>query len=258
MKRTALVFGGSTGIGFGVAKALVRSGVDVLLVSRSQLNLDIAVNSLRRDTESRVDAYVADISKESELIQAVEWAQIKSPIDVLVNNTGGPSAKSFEEVESEEWRATFEALFMSAVIPTRILAPEMASRGWGRIITIGSTVAKEPTNMMVLSSAIRSATTTYMKAVSRELADKGVSVNTVAIGGVMTDRVLNLSKQIAEREGTSVEEVIERNTASIPAKRLGTIGEIGSYVEFLCREESGYITGTTLSIDGGLTRGVFL
>ena len=258
MKRTALVFGGSTGIGFGVAKALVTSGVDVFLVSRSRVNLDIALDSLRRDTEANVDAYVADISKELELIQAVEWAQMKAPIDVLVNNTGGPSAKSFENVENQEWRETFEALFMSAVIPTRLLAPGMASRGWGRIITIGSTVAKEPTNMMVLSSSIRSATTTYMKAVSRELADKGVSVNTVAIGGVETERVRILSKQIAEKEGIRVEEVIKRNTAAIPAKRLGTIDEVGSYVEFLCREGSGYITGTTLSIDGGLTRGVFL
>ena len=258
MKRAALIFGGSSGIGFGVAKSLISKGAEVLLVSRSQEKLDRAQALLRRDQETDIRTHAADISKEYELMRAIDWATTTTNIDILVNNTGGPPAKSYENIENTEWRECFDGVFMSAVIPTRILGPEMASRGWGRIVTIGSTVTKEPTNMMVMSSSIRSATTTYMKAISRELASKGVTVNTVAIGGVQTDRVRNLSKQIADKEGVDVEEVLMRNTATIPAKRLGTIEEIGSYVEFLCRDESGYITGTTLSIDGGLTRGVFL
>ena len=258
MKRQALIYGGSSGIGLGIARCLASQGYNLLIVSRNERKLLEAKKEILESKNVEIEVFQANTSIETDLNKSITWAESKGQIDILVNNTGGPPAKNYQEITNEEWRNVFESLFLSAVTPSRRLGEQMAQRGWGRIITVGSTVAKEPTEKMISSAAIRAALTNYMKSLSRDLAKYGVTVNTIAIGGINTERVNDLTIQIAEKEGVSVEDIRKKNTALIPAKRLGLPSEAGAYVAFLCSDDAGYITGTNISIDGGLTRGAML
>ena len=257
--RTALVFGSSAGIGKAIALGLARKCSKIFLVSSNPDKLNKTASYISTNSEiSYIGTYAADMSNADQLNLSVTRAiEELDHIDILINNTGGPRISPYVDLNVDDWDSVYRSLFLSAVIPTSRLCPLMSKAGWGRIVTITSTVASEPSNLMILSASMRAGLTAYMKSLSRQVAQYGVTVNTVAPGGVQTSRILQLAESRALSEKTSVEEILSQNASAIPIGRLATPEEFAEYPLFLCDEKASYITGTCVNVDGGLSRGVF-
>jgi 3-oxoacyl-[acyl-carrier protein] reductase len=256
--KVALVTGGSSGIGKATAMALASEGCKVCIVARDPAKLESASAEIRASSSAEVIGLVGDVS--DSVVMARHLDEVRrhlGSIDILVNNAGGPPPGSFLEHDDSRWIETLERNFLSVVRLSRAVVPSMKERRWGRIVNVTSTIAKEPSAGMVLSASSRAAVSAFAKAISGELASYNVTVNTVCPGGVDTERVADLMAQTAQREGKSVEEILKRSVAMIPAQRLATAAEIAVLIAFLASEQASYLTGLSLMADGGLTKSVF-
>jgi 3-oxoacyl-[acyl-carrier protein] reductase len=243
--RAALVMGASRGIGRGVAEALVREGARVAIASRSEERIHEAAAELG----DAATAFVADATDLNRLARLpLEVAEALDSLDILVTNTGGPPPGGALDQGFEEWEQAYASLVLAPRILAGAAVPAMRSRGWGRIVNVGSTTTIEVNPALNLSNAHRLATVGFLKTLSREVAGDGITVNTVATGRFKTDRMAELGGSIEQVEAAAREEV--------PAGRLGTVEEYGDLVAFLCSERAAYITGTVIPIDGGLLRAV--
>ena len=259
MTKSALVYGASSGIGKAIAYGLANQGVDLCLVSRSIDRLEIIKKDiLKQYPQQQVSIFSADISLKEQLLSSLEFAYQKyNGIDILINNGGGPKLMPFDDITDSIWNDSINLIFKSAVFATTFVAKRMKKKKFGRIITISSTLAKEPTPQMVLSSSLRAGVIAFMKSISTQLAPDGITVNVVSPGGVLTQRVKDLAEQEANIKSKSYSEIIEEKNSLIPINRLATPEEFVEYIIFLCSENSSYITGTNLNVDGGLSKSSF-
>jgi 3-oxoacyl-[acyl-carrier protein] reductase len=242
--RVALVTGASKGIGQGIAAALAAEGARVAMASRSAERIEAAAAVIG----ARGYAFDSDdLDAVPGLIERVE-ADL-GPIDVYVANTGGPPASADPlGFTREQWEAAHRSLVLSPMTFLERLLPGMRSRGFGRIVAIGSMAVREPVDNLQLSNAHRPGLVAAFKVLARQSARDGVTLNVVHPGQIATDRMIDTagSREAAE----------ERARDTIPAGRLGTVEELAAAAVFLCSVPAGYITGTTLLVDGGLTRSV--
>jgi len=244
--RTALVMGGSRGIGRAIASALAREGCRVAIASRSQERIEEAAAAI----EPSPTPFVADASDLERLaVLPAEVAEAFGPIDILVANTGGPPFGGALEHELEEWETAYRSLVLAPKVLADAVVPGMRERGWGRIVNVGSTSTREPIPFLNLSNAHRMAAVGFLKTLSREVAADGVTVNTVATGRFATERLADASGSLDGAEEAAKNEV--------PAGRLGRPEEYGDLVAFLCSDRAAYLTGTVIPIDGGLLRSAF-
>jgi 3-oxoacyl-[acyl-carrier protein] reductase len=238
--RVALVTGASKGLGLGVATALVREGATVAISSRSRERIDAAAASIG------AHGYVHDATaanRAQELVRRVS-ADL-GPIDILVANSGGPPAAADAlSFPADQWRAAYEMLLLGQLALIEAALPGMRARRWGRILSLSSSVVREPTPTLVLSSAHRAGLLAALKTIASQVAPDGVTVNTLLPGVIATDR----AHEIGADSPASL--------ARIPMGRLGTVEEFAAAAAFLCSEPAAYITGTTLLVDGGASRGV--
>lgn len=246
--RTALVLGGSKGLGFGIAKAFAAEGVKVAITSREE---STAVEAAARLSKEAV-GLAGDTSKLEGMDALFEQAiERLGQIDILVLNSGGPPAGQARTFDAEQYRAAFETLFLGPVhLASRIL-PEMMKRGFGRIMTVGSSGIIEPIENLAISNAIRPAVAGWSKTLAREVASSGVTVNVLVPGRIFTDRVVAIDAGNASRLGRSVEDVRDAAWAKIPVGRYGTTEEFGAAATFLASAQAAFITGSVLRIDGG-------
>jgi 3-oxoacyl-[acyl-carrier protein] reductase len=238
--KVALVTGASKGLGLGVATALAGEGARVAIASRSEDRVraaaaEIGAHPFVHDTGS-ADAAPQLISQvESEL----------GPVDILVTNSGGPPASpdalSFTH---EQWRAAYELLLLGAIALVEAALPGMCERKWGRVLSLSSGVVREPSPVLVLSSAHRAGLLAALKTIARQVAGDGVTINSLLPGVIATDRAKELGADSPER------------LATVPAGRPGTVEEFAAAAAFLCSERAAYITATTLLVDGGAARAV--
>jgi 3-oxoacyl-[acyl-carrier protein] reductase len=255
--KAAFVAGGSMGLGRAVALELAREGARVAIGALDDPHLKEAAELIRRDTGGEVLAIPVDVSDAKQARAVVRRAiDHFGTLDVLVNNAGGPPSADFVEIDETLWEKGFRLNLLSTIMMTREAVPVMKAKGWGRIINMTSISVKQPIDGLILSNTIRSGVIGLAKTLSNELAPFNVTVNNVCPGFTLTDRVRNLAKAMAAKEGTTPEAVIGRWEASIPMKRLGTPEEFASLVAFLASERSGYITGAAIQIDGGWYKGV--
>jgi 3-oxoacyl-[acyl-carrier protein] reductase len=238
--RVALVTGASKGLGFGIAEALVREGATVAVSSSSPERIERAATAIG------ARAYVhdaADVDHAPELVRRV--SEELGPIDILIANSGGPPASPDAlSFSLAQWRAAYELILLGAVNLVEAALPSMGQRRWGRVVSLSSSVVREPNRVLVLSTAHRSGLLAAMKTFASQVAADGVTVNTVLPGVIATDRARELGADSPER------------VAQIPAGRLGTVEEFAAAALFLCSEPAAYITGTTLLVDGGASRAV--
>lgn len=257
--KTALVLAASKGLGRACATALAAEGANVVIGARNRQTLTKAAQEIQQATGSAVLAVPTDVTKEEE-IEAIVAAGIKAfgSIDILVNNAGGPPSGIFEAVSDAQWQKAFEQNLLSAVRLIRLVLPSMREQGSGRIINIVSTSVKEPIDGLLLSNSIRMAVVGLTKTLSLELAPYNITVNNVCPGRFLTDR-LREGRTFQEKmaHGISEAEILEGMAQEIPLKRIGKPEELAALVTFLASQQAGYITGTTIQIDGGLTRAVF-
>ena len=177
--------------------------------------------------------------------------------DIVFNNAGGPKPGLFDDLSDDDWRSAVDLNLMSAIRLTRLCLPQMRARHWGRVIVSTSYSVKQPIHTLMLSNAVRSASTAWAKSLSDQVAKDGITVNALAPGQIETGRIREYAEDVARREGRSPQEVEENMVANIPIGRFGRPEEFGAAAAFLASERAGYITGVTLLIDGGLFRGTY-
>lgn len=241
--RVALVLGASRGLGRAVAEALGREGARVALAARSVGELEAAAAGIDGET-----AVVAVDTGDAEAVAALpdRVASALGPVEILVLNTGGPPGGPALDADLETWTDAYRSLVLAPVILAKLCVPAMRDRGWGRIVSISSTSIREPIPNLTLSNANRAATAGFLATLAREAAADGVTVNTIATGRFATERLASLHGSIEAAE--------EQARADVPAGRLGRPDEYGDLVAFVCSERAAYLTGTTIPLDGGLTR----
>ena len=242
--RRALVIGGSRGLGAASAEALAGEGVHVIAASRS--------GQVTRDGIEGATIDLADPQSVESMCRRVR----DEPVDILVNNCGGPAAGPARDQGRDAWRAAFDAMATPVFALTDAALPGMAKNGWGRVVTIGSSGVVQPIQGLALSNGVRGAIAGWSKTLSDEVASLGITVNMVLPGRIATDRVAELDAGKAERTGLSVAEIQEEARKAIPVGRYGEPPEFAAAVAFLCSAKAGYITGTMIRVDGGLVRGL--
>lgn len=255
--KVAMVAGGSKGLGRAVAMRLAMEGASVAICARGRAGLDEARDLIKSETGREVLALSVDLSDTD---QATGFARKVidhfGTVDILVNNAGGPPVGDFMDITDEQWEAGFRLNLMSAISLTRQVIPVMRSKRWGRIANITSVAVKQPLAGLIVSNAIRAGITGWAKTLSNELAPDGITVNNILPGFTLTDRLDQLSKAMAEREGTTPDEVFRRWTSQIPTGRLGTPEEFADVVAFVVSERAGYVTGASVQVDGGIYKGI--
>jgi 3-oxoacyl-[acyl-carrier protein] reductase len=257
-KRCALITGASKGMGKAIAQGLAREGVNVCIVARNEESLARTAKEIEEETGVLVCWKTGDVSKSSEVRDIFNFAcENLGKVDILLNNAGGPKPGSLLSLSEDDWSAAINQTLRSVIRLSTLSVPGMIERKWGRIVTITSTVAKEPSSTMILSATTRAGVTAFTKSLSSDLASQGITVNTVGPGGVLTDRLHGLLEIRSKSEGIPFDDLLRDNQKIIPMGRYASPDEIADYVVFLCSERGRYITGTALCVDGGLTKGVF-
>jgi 3-oxoacyl-[acyl-carrier protein] reductase len=255
--KVALVAGGSMGLGLAVAKTLSREGARVAICALDDPYLPQAREEIIKETSGEVIAIPADVTDASQAKNFVRSAlEHFGTIDILVNNAGGPPSKPFFDIDDDLWQFGFRLNLMSTILMTREAVPVMKAKRWGRIINMTSISVKQPIDGLILSNTIRSGVIGFAKSLSNELAPFNITVNSVCPSYTMTERVREVSKAVAAREGTTPEAIVKRWESEIPMGRLGKPEELGGLVTFLASEIAGFITGAAIQIDGGYYKGI--
>ena len=248
--RTALVTGGSAGIGRQIVLELARAGARVMATGRRPEPLA----ELAASGAGQIVGVVADMTVPAEQQRVIETAREQlGSVDILVNNIGGGMAKPFLDFTPEDWAASFARNLTPAVTLTTALAPAMVDRGWGRIVNIASTVAREPDPMFAPYSAAKAALLNFTQASARALAPHGVAVNCVLPGIIGTEAAQRHAEASAAARNITTDEVMLRMLAKrpIPAGRIGAVEDIADAVMFLVSESGAWIHGAGLAVDGG-------
>lgn len=253
--RIAIVCGASQGLGYAAALELSREGCSVIICSRDKNRIEQAAQRIEQITGGAVYPFQVDLSK-TDQIERFAAAVISKlqRIDILVNSTGGPPAGFFMNFTEQDWINAFQNTLLSAITLTKQVLPMMLKKNWGRIINLQSIVVKQPIDDLLLSNSIRMAVVGWAKTLANQYAKHNITINTIATGYTLTERLSNLAKVIAQKENSSPDQVLNRFKTKIPAGRLAKPEEIAGLVAFLASERAAYITGTTIPVDGGVVQ----
>jgi len=264
--KTAIVAAASKGLGKGVARALAVEGANVVMFSRVEASIQAAAAEIQAavaegaagSAGAAVVGLAADVTQLADLERVVATTVERfGGVDILFNNAGGPKPGVFDTLSDADWQSAFELNLLAAIRLTRLCLPHMRAKHWGRVITSTSSSVKQPIPNLMLSNAVRSATTAWSKTLSDQVAQDGITVNTLAPGRIDTERIRQIDDDLAQRQGRSREEVERDSLAIIPLRRYGRPEEFGAAAAFLASEPASYITGVTLLVDGGLFRGTY-
>ncbi len=255
--RTALVGGGSSGLGRAVAELLLDEGCRVAIWARGEEALRATAADLGRRSGRDVGVVVGDAAEPGSASAVMEEATAAlGPLDIVVLNAGGPPASDPTATDAEGWRRAFQLLAITPIELATLALPSMRERRWGRIVAILSSGVRQPIPDLVYSNAGRSALMAWLKTTARAVAADGVTLNGVMPGRLDTPRIEALDRGRSATTGRSLEEIREAQLGSIPARRYGRPAELGSLVAYLCSEQAGYQTGTFTAVDGGLLAGL--
>lgn len=240
--KTAIVCGASSGIGLAIARALSREGANVVMTARRAELLQ------REAVAISATAHPADLS-DPPAIQRLVDATVDQfgGLDAVVWNSGGPTAKRASAVVAEDLTTGLSALVLPLVRLVQAALPHLRASGAGRILAITSSGAKEPIRDIAISNALRPGVTGYLKSLSKDVARDGITVNCLAPGYIRTDR---LAQVFPDGPPQSLLD-------EVPAGRLGAPEEVADVAAFLVSARASYVTGATLSVDGGQARFIF-
>jgi len=255
--KTALVCGASQGLGAAVAKELAALGANIIALARNEDKLEAAI-ALLPSTGSQQHCYLAaDTNLPANVQEKVAAYLAKGNIiHILVNNTGGPPSMPLLDTPASALEAAFRSHLITSHTLVQLLVNGMKQAGYGRIVNIVSTSVKQPINGLGISNTVRAAVANWAKTLANELGGFGITVNNILPGSTRTDRLDYLFGKQAENGNTTVDEIVQRNIAQIPAGRLGEPAEFGAAVAFLCSPAASYINGINLPVDGGKLGGL--
>ncbi len=256
--KTAIVTAGSKGLGGAVVSSLIGEGAKVAFCSSNPENVRLKVESLGEKYKGIIFGFVCDLNDKESISEFYSKAvDVLGHPDILVNNCGGPAPGFFEDLDEEKWSEGFNQALMSAVRLTELVLPAMKEKKWGRVINITSLSVKQPVDNLLLSNTFRSGLTAFAKSISNAYGKYGITVNNVAPGHILTDRLVNLLEIKAKNAGKTYEEIFEILSKEMPVQRFGKPEEFASAVTFLASEQASYITGVTLQVDGGIIKSTY-
>ena len=246
--RSAMVCGGSSGLGRAIAAALADEGAKVTIVARDPDKLAAAAGEIESETGTAVAWKSVNLSDPEARATLLEDCE---SLDILVNNSGGPPVGDYLSFSREDWLAAVESNMLAAIELTNAALPGMKERQFGRILNVTSHMVKAPVAMLSLSNGARAGLTGYMAGVARDVARFNVTINGLLPGQFDTDRLKSNHERFAGAQGISIDEFRERSKKGIPARRFGEPQEFGAYAAFICSDLAGYVTGQNLMLDGG-------
>jgi 3-oxoacyl-[acyl-carrier protein] reductase len=253
--RVAIVAAASRGLGRATAIELAREGAEVAICSRSAEEIEKAAGEIRRQTGREAMRQTVDVSRLADVERFVEAVEKRfGRIDICVTNAGGPPSKPFAETSLDDWLAATDSLLLGTIHFARAVLPGMKERSWGRLITITSVSVKQPLDNMALSNSVRAAVAALARTLANEFGPFGITVNNVCPGYTLTDRLKELAATQARRAGLTPEQLYERWSAEVPARRLGQPEEFAAVVAFLASERAAYVNGASIAVDGGWVR----
>ena len=253
--KKAIVCAASKGLGKGVAVALAREGVELVINARGRDALEATAEDIRRECGVKVTAIAADIT--SDVDRAAILVACPDP-DILINNAGGPPPGDFRGVNRDAWIRAVDANMLTPILLIRTVIDTMIARRFGRIINITTSGVKSPATypQLGISIGVRSGLTGFMGVLSRQVASYNVTINGLLPGRFETDRLRENLEFEAQHFGRSLDDERAQALKTIPAGRFGQAEEFGAIVAFLCSRHAGFITGQNLVVDGGAFPGL--
>ena len=249
-ERVALVTGASSGIGEAVALSLAAEGVTLAVAARRRERLDAVAEEAKRRGAHHARAFEVDLDDIASVRRLVGDVQgTFGPIDILVANGGGPKPGAYLDIASDEWERAYLGTLRNMLELVNGVLPSMRERRFGRIVALTSSSVKQPIAGLVLSNTFRTGLIAALKTLSSEVAADGVTVNSIATGRVLTDRLRHLYPDDAAMQAAA--------QAEVPVGRVATPQEFAPMVTFLCGEPAGYVTGQTIAVDGGLIKSLY-
>jgi len=250
--KHALVCGGSQGIGRAAAMELAALGAHVTLLARSRAPLEAALLELPKIHAEQSHAYAAvDMNDHAALRATIEDLAATKPVQIFVNNTGGPPSGPAHTASLDDFRIAFNQHLIAAQIVLQAVLPGMRAAGYGRVINVISTSVKEPIKNLGVSNTIRGATASWAKTLAGELGPFGITVNNVLPGYTKTQRLEQILGDRAKATGKNESEVAAAMLATVPAGRFADASELGAVIAFLASPAAGYINGINVPVDGG-------
>ena len=240
--KRAAVAAASKGLGFGTAAALAAEGARVVICGRDSATVDAAVARLG----PHAVGLVADVSTSAGASGFVSAAAdaLGGPLDILVTNGGGPPPGTFASTPFEQYAPALERSLLSVVAMCQAAVPAMRANKWGRIVAITSISVRQPIAVLMLSNMARAGVTGFLKTLATEVAGDGVTVNSLQPGSHATDRIKQMSPNLAAA------------AAAIPTGVLGDPADFGAFAAFLCSVQAKFVTGAQIQVDGGAYAGL--
>jgi len=257
--KTALVCGASKGLGLGCAEALVREGVNVVIVARGAEVLEAAAARLSALRPGGASPFVKHVAADITTVEGRAAAfAAHADYDIVVTNAGGPPPGDFRDWDRDAWIKAVDANMLTPIELIKATVDGMAARGYGRIVNITSSSVKSPIDILGLSNGARSGLTGFVAGVARtSIAAKGVTINNLLPGAFDTDRLKGTMQGAAKKTGQDIDTIRAARAKSIPAGRFGNPEEFGATCAFLCSMQAGYITGQNVLTDGGAYPGTY-
>lgn len=251
--KVAVILAASKGLGKAIALGLSQEGAKVIIGSRNADELQKTAEEITGQTNNPVTAIAVDVSDAEQLKSFItEAAATYGHIDILLNNAGGPPFDKFENLDDAQWQKAFDLNLLSFARAAREVLPYMKKTGSGRIINVISGSVKSVLDNSVLSTTMRLGVVGMAKLMADEFGPYNITVNNVGPGTILTDRIKHTAPA-----GADIEEVLKARVKNIPLGRIGKPEELAALVTFLASEQAGYITGTTIQVDGGASRAIF-
>lgn len=253
--KHALVCGGSQGIGRAAGIELANLGADITLLARSRESLEAAFAALPVVHATQKHAFIAVDMSDHDALRAKVEATINAPkpVQILINNTGGPPGGLAQNAKVEEYVAAFQQHLIANQVLLQTVLPGMRASGYGRIVNVISTSVKEPIRNLGVSNTIRGAVANWAKTLATELGPYGITVNNVLPGYTKTQRLDQILDDRTKATGKSAEEISRTMLANVPVGRFADASEVANVIAFLASPAAGYVNGINVPVDGGRT-----
>ena len=245
-----IVTGATSGLGRGVATALLNEGAKIISVARTEEKLQL----LNKEYPGQVEILSSDVTQKDTIGKIIDQINGRYLSGILMN-AGGPPAKSFLETEMDDWDTAYANVMRWKVDLTKSLLPVFRSQKYGRFVYIESESVKQPIENLVLSNSFRLAVVGFVKTLSQEIASEGITLNILAPGFHDTPAAQRLFVKRSGLENISIQEAKNKYQSQIKVGRMGDTNEFGMLAAWLLSPHSGYITGQTISMDGGAIKG---
>ncbi len=255
--QIVFIAGSSQGLGYATAEILLKENAIVVINGRNQEKLDYAAHKLMQSTNGSVFSLAGDVTDIEFPGKLFDFIQSEfGKLDILITNSGGPAPGLFESISDESWQKAFELNFLSHVRLIRVLLPLLKFSENPNVLTITSYSVKQPIPNLILSNSIRAATIGLTKTLAMEMGNVGIRFNSILPGWTKTERVTSLMENRAKLNNSTIEQEIKKQSMESPLGRMAEPEDFAYVAAFLVSPRASYLTGTMLSVDGGMVKGI--